>query len=158
MEEIICCHDALDFHNYIYGLIEHYGKPKVDVIVTSPPYNIGTKYIGYHDHIPLQEWKDLIVYSLHPTDKICNDGAIMFLNLKPHTNNFSTYFKAMAEIVKEIEDMSEWKLVQDIIWYMPNKQQLSPTKYTRRFSTYKEYLFFFGLGDFHLDKSRIGGT
>lgn len=156
-EPLVCQYDALGFHNYVFGLIEHYNRPKVDVIVTSPPYNIGTHYKDYVDKVEVQEWIDLIVYSLHPTDKICNDGALMFLNLKANPKEFPLYFKAMGEIIHEIDRHSEWEAVQDLIWYMPNKQQISPTKYTKRFSTYKEYIFFFGLGDYHLDKSRIGG-
>jgi len=156
MEQILLCHDALDFHNYIYGLIHSYNKPKVDVICTSPQYNIGKIYAATSDNLSLQEWMDTIIYSLHPTDKICNDGALMFLNLKPNTKEISTYFKAMGTIVQEIEDHSEWKFIQDIIWFMPNKQPIAPTKYVKKFSIYKEYVFMFAKGDHKLDKSRIG--
>jgi len=156
MENIIVCHDAIDFHNYIYGLITHYNKPYVDLIVTSPPYNINKPYDDYNDNLSFEEWKDMIIYSLHPTDKICNDGALMFLNLKPNNKEIAKYFKGMGEIVAEIDKLSEWKFIQDIIWYMPNKQSLNPTKYTKKFSSYKEYIFMFAKGEHNLDKSRIG--
>jgi len=154
--KVIKQYDAISFHNYIYSLIEYYNYPKVDIIITSPPYNIGIPYTGYIDNKPDSEWMDMIIHSLYPTDKICSDGALMYLNMKI---NSSKPLQSLSEIVfigEQIEEMSNWKFIQDICWVMPNKQHLDPFKVISKFSSYKEMILLFGKGNVKIRKDLIG--
>lgn len=149
--------NALEFHNYIYGLIQYYNHPKVDVIITSPPYNIGMPYAGYKDDMDNNMWLDTIIHSLYPTDKICNDGALMFLNMKTDLDRPLISTEEIFFIGREIEELSDWKFIQEIIWVMPNKQQLNPFKVVDRFSSYTEKILLFGKGrDVKVRKDLIG--
>jgi len=36
------------------------GSGTIDLIITSPPYNIGTEYGSYKDNIPFKKYKNLL--------------------------------------------------------------------------------------------------
>jgi|GEM_PF-5591650 len=136
--------------------------PKVDVIVTSPPYNLGVKYEGYNDRLNDDEYLTMLVESFIGTDKICNDDAIMYINLKEGSTNALKRRLLYTKFLKAIEDMTDWKYVQRIVWFMPNKQQINPNVNKRTFSVYTEDIFFFAKEDYFeskqplLNKANIG--
>src|SRR3990167_7719292 len=50
---------------------------RADVVVTSPPYNVGLKYLGYDDQMPQelferfnQEWLEAVTQSLNPSARV----------------------------------------------------------------------------------------
>ena len=153
---IVKQYDAISFHNFVYGYTEHYGYPKVDVVVTSPPYNIGVPYTGYKDDVSREHWLDLLIYSLHPTDKICNEPSLMYLNLKGDRKSPLQSMEDMNFVVREIVANSSWKFVQEIIWVMPNKQHTNAMRTDKSFSRYYEKIFLFGKGKPLINRGNIG--
>ncbi len=150
-------HNAISFHNYIESLINYYNYPKVDVIITSPPYNIGVKYAGYDDNQPKSIWMDTIIHSLYPTDKITNDGALMYMNIKPSSSDTLSSLNDIIFIVTAINELSEeWEMIQEIVWVIPNKQHINQFKIQNRFSNYKEYLFLYGKKSSKINRALIG--
>ena len=41
----------------VAGMAKHLKNKSIDVVVTSPPYNIGVNYKSYNDKIPREEYK-----------------------------------------------------------------------------------------------------
>ena len=41
-------------------LIKNIPSESVDLVVTSPPYNIGKKYGKYSDKVTIEEWEKLV--------------------------------------------------------------------------------------------------
>jgi site-specific DNA-methyltransferase (adenine-specific) len=153
---IVKQYDAISFHNYVYGYQEYYNFPKIDIVITSPPYNIGVPYTGYKDNIPRDTWLDTIVHSLHPTDKICNEPSLMYLNMKGDKDNPLQSMADMLFVGQQIEELSEWKFMQEIVWVMPNKQHTNPMRTDTIFSRYNEKVFLFSKGKLQLQKNFIG--
>lgn len=56
-------------------------KKSVDVIVTSPPYNIGKKYNGYFDERPREEYLDWMEEVAKKAKRVMKDDASFFLNV-----------------------------------------------------------------------------
>ncbi|MFO7967459.1 MAG: site-specific DNA-methyltransferase [Archaeoglobaceae archaeon] len=56
-------------------------KESVDVIVTSPPYNIGKKYTGYSDDRPREEYLGWLETVAKKSLEVMKDDASFFLNV-----------------------------------------------------------------------------
>jgi DNA modification methylase len=75
-----------DYVLHIGDCIEYMKKiesESIDLIVTSPPYNIGKKYGVYNDNRNFEEWKKLIDDFLKESNRILKDSGSIFLNLSP---------------------------------------------------------------------------
>jgi site-specific DNA-methyltransferase (adenine-specific) len=53
----------------------------VDIIVTSPPYNIGKEYASYNDRQPREEYLDWIELIAAESSRILSDDGSFFLNI-----------------------------------------------------------------------------
>lgn len=65
----------------ISGMQRHLSDSTVNVIVTSPPYNLGIKYGEYNDHISRQnylDWMRDVAFELH---RVLDHKGSLFLNL-----------------------------------------------------------------------------
>jgi site-specific DNA-methyltransferase (adenine-specific) len=65
----------------IAGIKEHIDDSQVDVIVTSPPYNIGIKYSTYYDAIPRAQYLSWMEDVVTECKRALNDKGSLFLNL-----------------------------------------------------------------------------
>ncbi len=72
---------ALYNEDCLTGIPKRIKPGTVDVVVTSPPYNIGVKYLSYNDRMPkekyltwLSQWGDIVA------DALTDDGSL-FLNI-----------------------------------------------------------------------------
>ena len=65
----------------IAGIKEYIDDGQVDVIVTSPPYNIGIKYSTYYDAIPREEYLSWMEDVVMECKRALNDKGSLFLNL-----------------------------------------------------------------------------
>lgn len=70
-------------------LIKNIPDGSVDLVVTSPPYNIGKKYGKYSDNVSLEEWKELIDEITREIYRILKPSGSFFLNLSqiPYGND-----------------------------------------------------------------------
>ena len=50
----------------ISGMVQHLRDKSVDVVVTSPPYNIGARYSIYNDNLTLTEYLEFIEVAANP--------------------------------------------------------------------------------------------
>ncbi|MFQ5978126.1 MAG: DNA-methyltransferase [Candidatus Heimdallarchaeota archaeon] len=64
-------------------LLKGVKSSSVDLIVTSPPYNIGKPYGKYRDRISLEEWNNLIATVCEEAFRVLTPNGSFFLNLSP---------------------------------------------------------------------------
>ena len=86
----------------ISGMREKLDAGSIDVIVTSPPYNLGTTYQAYNDNIPrqdyltwLEEWVDVARTILH------HNGSL-FLNIGAKPSDPTVPFEVLARMQKHL--------------------------------------------------------
>lgn len=141
----------------------------VDVIVTSPPYNIGKEYNGYFDEKPRDEYISWLAEVAEAAKGVMKDDASFFLNVggKPSdqwipldvARKFGEHFYLQNTIhwIKSIsipkEDIGNYEHVSGDV-SVGHYQPVNSSKYL---SSCHEYIFHFTKkGDVHLDKLAIG--
>lgn len=134
-------------------------EQSIDVIVTSPPYNIGVDYNSYNDNRPFEEyltWIGEIAKSCH---RVLKDTGSFFFNIgdKP-----SDEFRSLT-IAKKIGEV--FKLQNTIHWVksiaIPEKNlnigHYKPVNSKRFLNNSHEYIFHFTKdGSVAIDKLAIG--
>jgi site-specific DNA-methyltransferase (adenine-specific) len=141
----------------------------IDVIVTSPPYNIGKNYNSHNDNMPRNKYLDWMENVAVECKKIMNDDASFFLNVggKPTDRwiplEIADKFKEPFELqnvihwIKSIalpkEDMGNYPHIKDDISVGPYQ----PVNSNRYLSSCHEYIFHFTkTGNVETDKLAIG--
>ena len=73
MNEIICgdCREVL----------KSFPRRSIDLIVTSPPYNVGKEYHSYEDSKGFEEYLDFLIESFNMCHEVLKDGAYLCLNI-----------------------------------------------------------------------------
>lgn len=154
--------------NCLTGLEQIDGE-SVDVIVTSPPYNIGKPYRSYHDVRPRTEYLNWMEDVAVACKKVMKKNGSFFLNLggKPTdlwiafdlANRFRKHFILQNTIhwIKSIaipkNDMGKYKTITDDIAV----GHYQPVNSSRYLSNCHEYIFHFTLiGDVTIDSLAVG--
>ncbi len=124
----------------------------VDLVMTSPPYNIGKEYdedLSHGEYLDfLREWVRLV-------DKVVNENGAFWLNLGFYkTADGRQYIPWEYECVPIIDEFTDFKLIQQVIWHygagISSKRRLSPRKETWLF-----YVKDLGNYVFNLDDVRV---
>ncbi|MEM3737114.1 MAG: site-specific DNA-methyltransferase [Candidatus Bathyarchaeia archaeon] len=141
----------------------------IDIIVTSPPYNIGKKYARYSDDKPRGEYLDWMEKVAEESKRILKDEGSFFLNVGGKSsdpwvamdvaNRFRKHYTLQNTIhwIKSIAISRE-----DVGNYEHAKRDIAVGHYqpvnSRKFlSNCHEYIFHFTKrGNVHLDKLAIG--
>jgi site-specific DNA-methyltransferase (adenine-specific) len=141
----------------------------IDVIVTSPPYNIGKQYHTYDDARPRDDYLDWMETVAKASKRILKDSGSFFLNVggKPSdlwiafdiAQRFRKYYVLQNTIhwVKSIaipkKDVGKYKTITDDIAV----GHYQPVNSTRYLSNCHEYIFHFTkTGDVAIDQLAIG--
>jgi site-specific DNA-methyltransferase (adenine-specific) len=69
------------YHGDCLAVLPALDRGSVDVIVTSPPYNLGIKYRSYEDDLPRSEYLAWSDQWLRAASKVCGAHASLFLNV-----------------------------------------------------------------------------
>ena len=72
--DTIVCGDCLD-------VMAEMPENSIDLIVTSPPYNVGKDYNGFSDEMPWFRWYDLIHAVIFSSWAILRPGGTLALNV-----------------------------------------------------------------------------
>ena len=140
-------------HGDCSKIINSLSKKTVDLIITSPPYNIGINYNNYNDkRIDYVEWLSKI---FNDCCELLKDDGHLFINLSSSKTDPFTSYK-IAEKIK-------WKLQNNIIWaksveidgYVRGYN--TPTSSKRYLKNGWEHLFHFTkLGETKIDLENCG--
>jgi len=141
----------------------------IDIIVTSPPYNIGKKYNGYDDERPRHEYLRWMEEVAQESKRILKETGSFFLNVGGKStdpwiaidvaNRFREHYTLQNLIhwIKSIaipqEDMGDYAHTQQTIAV----GHYQPVNSSRYLSGGHEFIFHFTLhGGIKLDKTSIG--
>lgn len=147
------------------------GKTIVDVIVTSPPYNIRKRYNTYKDEKTEADYVEWLFQVAKKSFSILRLDGSFFLNISANSNNPSIPYKVLDKFI-----CAGYKLQNTIHWIKSisieredvgrnndicNKDfsvgHFRPIKSNRYLTNLHEYVFHFTkLGDKQLDKLSIG--
>lgn len=65
----------------IEGLNKHLEKDSIDVVVTSPPYNIGINYTRHNDNLPREKYLELMDEFAESVNRVLKVDGSVFLNV-----------------------------------------------------------------------------
>lgn len=136
------------------NLIKKLDDGSINLIVTSPPYNISKKYWIYKDDVSLEEWKCLISNIFKEAKRILAKNWSFFLNISPVPDKKTKEIIPLDAICYFIGKEHWFYLRNSIIWQFNNMQ--NPVK---RLSWRRESILRFvkDINDyvFNLDDIRI---
>lgn len=111
---------------YFFGdcrkLIKNLENESVNLVVTSPPYNIGKKYGKYKDNVPIKEWEQLISDITKEIVRVLKPNGSFFLNISPVPDNKTKEIIPLESIAYFIGKKHGLYLRNSIIWNFNNMQ------------------------------------
>ena len=139
----------------------------VDVVVTSPPYNIGKPYGPYQDRLPREKYIDWIAEICTSVGRVLSDGGSFFLNLGQipkdqflpleialrlkenfHLQNTIHWVKSIS--VQKKDPVNGGTVTETV-------GHVKPLRSDRYLNDEHEYIFHFTLhGDVSIDKLAVG--
>ncbi|MEW6603810.1 MAG: site-specific DNA-methyltransferase [Thermoproteota archaeon] len=153
----------------ITGLNENVSEKSVDVIVTSPPYNIGIGYSSYNDALPREKylaWIEEVGIAVRRT--LADDGSF-FLNIgnKPKDQWIAWDVASVLRKHFVLQNVIHWvksiAIAKADVGNYPNIAgdiavgHFKPIVSNRFLNDCHEYIFHFTkAGDVHLDKLAVG--
>ena len=103
-------------------LLKEIPDASVNIVVTSPPYNIGKPYGKYKDKIALNDWKELIRDVTNEVYRILTPDGSFFLNLSPVPYGNEKEILPLPFIGYQILKESGFHLRNMITWTFNNMQ------------------------------------
>lgn len=132
-------------------------EKEIDVVVTSPPYNLGKKYATYNDKLPLNDYIDWMDNFGKSIFKVLKDDGSFFLNIGYQNLNPSIPFLVTQKL------MEYFVLQNTIIWTKSITVQnesyghFIPNNSSRYLNNIFEYIFHFTKsGSKIIDRNSIG--
>lgn len=98
----------------LYGmkkLLKERGENCIDLIVTSPPYNIGIKYDEYGDNKISSEYEDLLTKSFDLMYKLISDKGLVCVVIGNQRNS------GLPHYVYDLLNYSRFHIVKEIFWF-----------------------------------------
>ncbi|MBD3408495.1 MAG: site-specific DNA-methyltransferase [Candidatus Lokiarchaeota archaeon] len=156
------------FEDCLIGL-KKIKNESIDVIVTSPPYNIGLKYNGYKDNKPREDYLDWLETIAKECKRVLKKGGSFFLNVGGKPSDYwipldvamrfrnhyelQNIFHWIKSISIEKKDVGNYRnIIGDI-----TVGHYKPINSKRFLSDCHEYIFHFTKeGNVELDKLAIG--
>jgi len=144
-------------------------EESVSVVVTSPPYNIGIEYNGYHDNKNDHDYIDWMGKVALELKRVLEPSGSIFLNLGTKPSNPTLAWQIAIKFTEhfELQNVIHWiKSIaiskEDIGHYHSNNEDLAvghykPTNSRRFLHNSHEYIFHFSKnGRVELDSLSIG--
>ncbi|HXG08028.1 MAG TPA: site-specific DNA-methyltransferase [Nitrososphaera sp.] len=163
------CSATFYLKDCVTGLNENVSEKSVDVIVTSPPYNIGIGYSSYNDALPREEylvWMEEVGISVKRA--LADDGSF-FLNIgnKPRDPWIAWDVASVLRKHFVLQNVIHWvksiAIAKADVGNYPNIAgdiavgHFKPIVSNRFLNDCHEYIFHFTKrGDVHLDKLAVG--
>ena len=143
----------------IEGMRRHLPDASVDVIVTSPPYNIGTRYSGHRDDMPFDEYLDWMERVAVECRRVLKDEGSFFFNIGENPSDQLRAFRVADRMTRHL------RLQNTIIWvksiavpeHNVNIGHYKPVRSPRYLNHCHEFIFHLTpLGRTPLDKLAVG--
>ena len=121
----------------------------IQLVVTSPPYNVQKPYTVYNDNLEYAEYLKFMKEVFTECYRILKKEGVCFVNIQNCKDN---QFKAydLAYLLRDIG----FSLIDTIIWYKPNPRYLNTN---RMLTNSYEFIFMFAKSQKYVfDKLKIG--
>lgn len=131
----------------------------VDVVVTSPPYNIGVKYGAHSDNMPFNEYLGWIESVAHECGRVLKDDGSFFFNIgdKPSDEVRSLRVAERLSRLYCLQNTIHWIKSVAVPEHDVNIGHYKPVNSPRYLNNAQEYVFHFTKsGEVNLDKLAIG--
>lgn len=101
---------SLCLQDCIEGMRETLQPRSVDVVVTSPPYNIGVRYNSYHDLMPRESYLHWLGDVSKELKRVLNDNGSFFLNIGGKPSDPWIPFEVAQELRKDfvLQNVIHW--------------------------------------------------
>ncbi|MFP4028671.1 MAG: DNA-methyltransferase [Candidatus Brocadiia bacterium] len=143
----------------VEGMRERLEESSVDVIVTSPPYNIGVDYHTHRDDMPFEDYLDWMETVASSCRRVLKEGGSFFFNIGDRPSDELRSLRVAKRIRKHfcLQNTIHW--VKSIA--VPEKEinigHYKPVNSERYLNNCHEYIFHFtSNGDVRLAKLSIG--
>lgn len=153
----------------IAGMPDRLEPGSVDVVVTSPPYNLGTSYSGYDDTIPREQYLDWIERWATSVSGVLSDTGSVFLNVGAKPSDPAVPFQVLAQVQRHfrLQNVIHWvksiSIQKEDVGDYPNITgnigvgHFKPINSPRYLNDCHEYIFHLTkTGDVKLDRLAIG--
>ena len=144
----------------IKGMNELLDENSIDIIVTSPPYNIGVEYNSHEDTLPLEEYLNWMGEFGKACKRVLKENGSLFFNIGDKSSDELKAFEVAKRVNHE-----NLKLQNTIHWIkhisIPEKNisvgHFKPVNSNRFLNNCHEYIFHFTKNkNVELDKLAIG--
>ncbi len=94
----------------IAGMREYLAPRSVDVVVTSPPYNLGIKYKRYDDSLPRQEYLNWLDEWAQTVKQILRNKGSLFLNIGSKPSDPAVPFQVLGVMQRHfiLQNVIHW--------------------------------------------------
>jgi site-specific DNA-methyltransferase (adenine-specific) len=94
----------------IRGMPEALAPGAIDVVVTSPPYNLGTSYRAYDDTIPRTDYLDWLEAWAAATASVLHDDGSVFLNIGAKPSDPTVPFQVLERMQRHftLQNVIHW--------------------------------------------------
>lgn len=145
----------------ISGIPARLSEKSIDVIVTSPPYNLNIKYNSYKDNLSPIEYKNFLTNMRDIFYWVLSDNGSLFLNMGSKPTDPYKPFEAM-EVFRNtftLQNTIHW--IKNITIDDPREQRsfghFKPINSKRYINDCHEYIFHFTKsGDISIDRKAVG--
>lgn len=89
---------------------KHLSERSVDVVMTSPPYNLGISYKSYDDTVPRQKYLDWMEEWAGVVKKILREDGSLFLNIGAKPSDPTVPFEVLSRMQKHfhLQNVIHW--------------------------------------------------
>lgn len=148
----------IEHRDCLEGLVD-LDAESVDVVVTSPPYNIGVAYNEYVDDKPFDEYLSWIFDVAEELYRVLSDDGSFFLNIGDKPSDEFRAFKVAETVGKifELQNTIHWVKHISVPEENVNMGHFKPINSHRYINDCHEYIFHFTKsGDTEVDKLANG--
>lgn len=143
----------------IKGMKELVDKNSVDIIVTSPPYNIGIKYNSHKDAMPFEEYLNWMEEFGKACALVLKENGSLFFNMGDKSSDEFKTFEVARRIAKslQLQNTIHWIKSIAIPEIGVNTGHFKPVNSERFMNNCHEYIFHFTKSkSVSLNKTAIG--
>lgn len=143
----------------IEGMKKIIDENSIDIIITSPPYNIGIKYNSHKDTMPFDEYLDWMEEFGRMCKRVLKNNGSLFFNIGDKASDEFRAFEVAERIAKSLKLQNTIHWVKSIA--IPeldiNVGHFKPVNSERFINNFHEYIFHFTKDkSVNLNKTAIG--
>ena len=136
-------------HGDCTEVLKDFGQNSIDLVITSPPYNVGKEYSNYSDDISMSEYRSLIARLFHRLDAVVKNDGRVCVNVSLKNDN---EIIDIPSLIKEEANKFNWNLRFEIIWHKGSSESSTAWGSWRSPSSPRpifnhEYIFVFDIGE-----------